>query len=423
MTETPHQEHPAPDAGPTAAGVNTENLRDYKQLRRSVTDRKVAGVAGGLGKHLNIDPTLIRVAFVVLAFFGGAGVLLYVIAWLLVPEEGQSGSAAVRTSDSTRNTVLIVGAAVAALIVIAHSWGGFGFPWPLAILGLIAIVVLLNRDRHMNEHGSTPPPPPDHTDPTADPTTGPAENAPSGVSTMTAPVGASGAGGTATYPAGDEPPAPPWMPPTQQAYQPPQPRPDRGPRLFGLTLALVAVALGSIGLYDVAGGHVTAGVYPAVALAVVGAMLVLGAWVGRAGGLILLGILSVVALAATSVANPRWTDTRTVAYHPASTTSVHDHYFLSAGKQTLDLRNVRNVQALDNRTITVRGRVGEIVVDLPPGVSAAVTADVRVGDVTMAGSDVGGPQVHVTRQIGPVTNPEVNLDLGLFVGHIQVRQS
>ena len=430
MTETPHQEHPAPDAGPTAAGVNTENLRDYKRLRRSLTDRKVAGVAGGLGRHLNVDPTLIRVAFVVLALFGGAGVVLYVLAWLIVPEEGQSSSALVRTSDSTRNTVLIVGAAIAAAIVVAHSWGGFGFgfPWPLAILGLIAVVLLLNRDRRLNQDGSTPPPPP--------PDAGAPGRAAQGVSTMTAPVtgaatgtatgtasGTAGGPGTATYPSSEEPPAPPWMPPTQPAYQPPQPRPDRGPKLFGPTLALVAVALGSLGLYDVAGGHVVAAAYPAVALAVVGAMLVLGAFVGRAGGLILLGIVSAVTLAATSVVNPRWTDAHPAAYHPAGVAAVRDHYFLAAGKQSLDLSGVRNPQALDNRTITMRGRVGEIDVLLPPGVSADLTADVRVGDVTVGNSDLGGPSMHVTRQIGPPTNPELHLDLGLFAGHIQVRQS
>src|SRR6266542_5969129 len=58
-------------------------------LRRRTTDRVLGGVAGGLGDYLNIDPLLIRIAFVGLMIFGGAGLVLYVAAWLLIPTEGQ----------------------------------------------------------------------------------------------------------------------------------------------------------------------------------------------------------------------------------------------------------------------------------------------------------------------------------------------
>src|SRR5678815_3879161 len=87
---------------PETPGVDRPNLRNYEQLRRSVTDRKVAGVAGGLGRHLNIDPTILRVLFVVLVFFGGAGLLLYGALWLLVPEDGQA-EGKIAMSPNTRN--------------------------------------------------------------------------------------------------------------------------------------------------------------------------------------------------------------------------------------------------------------------------------------------------------------------------------
>src|SRR6187455_32157 len=90
MTETPGTtQSPLPPPGPPY-GVDREHLRSYELLRRSTTDRKIAGVAGGLGRHLNIDPTVIRVLLVVLCFFGGAGFLIYGMAWLLVPEDGRS---------------------------------------------------------------------------------------------------------------------------------------------------------------------------------------------------------------------------------------------------------------------------------------------------------------------------------------------
>jgi phage shock protein C len=54
-------------------------------LRRSSSDRVIAGVAGGLAEYLGVDPVLLRIAFVVLALTG-SGVLLYVIAWIAIPE-------------------------------------------------------------------------------------------------------------------------------------------------------------------------------------------------------------------------------------------------------------------------------------------------------------------------------------------------
>ena len=58
-----------------------------RKLYRSRKSRKVAGVCGGLGEYLNTDPTVIRVLFIVLAVLGGAGGLIYLAMWLIVPEE------------------------------------------------------------------------------------------------------------------------------------------------------------------------------------------------------------------------------------------------------------------------------------------------------------------------------------------------
>lgn len=60
----------------------------YKQLTRSTSDRMIAGVCGGLGKFANIDPTVIRLAAVLLLFVTGPGmVVAYLIMGLLIPEE------------------------------------------------------------------------------------------------------------------------------------------------------------------------------------------------------------------------------------------------------------------------------------------------------------------------------------------------
>lgn len=57
------------------------------QLYRSKTDRKIAGVCGGLAEYFNIDPLLVRIAFFVFALCATAGLWVYLLLWLLVPEK------------------------------------------------------------------------------------------------------------------------------------------------------------------------------------------------------------------------------------------------------------------------------------------------------------------------------------------------
>jgi phage shock protein PspC (stress-responsive transcriptional regulator) len=412
--------------------VNTDHLRDYRALRRSVTDRKIAGVAGGLGRHLGIDPTILRVAFVVLVFFGGAGLVLYGAGWLLVPEEG-SDDAVIDTSPSTRNGLLIVAGVLAALLLLGDTWNGFWFPWPLAVIALVVFAIWKNKDRSMH----TP-------SPTAAAAGAPAGSS-AGIPTEPAPGSAAGPqaaqqeaqyadpyAGTYAAPgteSGQTPP--PWAPPPAAGYGPPAPPPrpmrrDRGPLLFVPTLALVALGLGVLGLLDVAGVSVISAAYPALALAIVGAMLVLGAWVGRAGGLILLGVVSAIALAITSVAaGPVFDEGTRLDVAPTTAAGVRDAYSVPAGSVRVDLSQVTDPEALDGRSIDITANAGELRVIVPDDVTVHVDADVQVGgEADVAGRYEAGPDVHVNRTIdaGP-SAPEIDLDLSLLVGSIEVRQS
>ena len=58
-----------------------------KRLQRSRTEKMMAGVCGGLGEYFDVDPTIIRLLWVVVTFMGGAGVLAYLILWVVVPLE------------------------------------------------------------------------------------------------------------------------------------------------------------------------------------------------------------------------------------------------------------------------------------------------------------------------------------------------
>ncbi len=64
-----------------------ENNNNYRRLTRSTTDRRIAGVCGGIAKYLNIDPTVVRILFLIAIFFGSLGFWAYLIVWIAAPED------------------------------------------------------------------------------------------------------------------------------------------------------------------------------------------------------------------------------------------------------------------------------------------------------------------------------------------------
>lgn len=394
MTETPDQDRVTPEPDPNS--LKTENLRNYTQLRRSTYDRKIAGVAGGLGRHLNIDPVIVRVLLVVLVFFGGAGIILYAAAWLLVPEDNGK-PAAVQTSDSTRNTLLIIAAVVAGLSIVGDSWGGFGFPWPLFIIALVVFAVMMSRDNSASPDAPAAP--------------------------YAAPQpGASYAGeDQPLHHTGQQPGWQPVAPTPPPPYLPPR---KQGPVLFGYTLALIAIGLGTLGLYDaLATDQVADAAYPALALGITGAMLVVGAFVGRPGGLILVGTIAAVALAATAIVSPRFEGDRSIHAKPTSLAEVQDRYEVPAGTIELDLTQLTEPSGLDGREIHLEATAGEIIVILPEGIQADVDAAIDFGGQIDVGSRTEDGFGRDVRQLIGDGETEVDLHIDLKFGHIEVRQA
>ena len=64
-------------------------MNNYKRLTRSTTDRRIAGVCGGVAKYLNIDPTVVRILFLIALIFGTFGVWAYLIIWIAAPEDNR----------------------------------------------------------------------------------------------------------------------------------------------------------------------------------------------------------------------------------------------------------------------------------------------------------------------------------------------
>jgi phage shock protein PspC (stress-responsive transcriptional regulator) len=88
--QPPPQTKPEPEARP-------------QPLCRPIQDRMLAGVAVGIARYAGVDVTIVRIVFAVLAIVGGAGVPLYLAAWLLIPEEGSEQSIATGFIQSLQN--------------------------------------------------------------------------------------------------------------------------------------------------------------------------------------------------------------------------------------------------------------------------------------------------------------------------------
>ena len=104
---------------------------ETKKLYRSNTNRVFAGVCGGIGEYFNIDPIIVRIIWVVVTFLGGAGVLAYVIAWIIIPEQGEVYDG--RKAKGCLYAVLIV-MAVLVLLSLVGSILGFIISAPFNLI-------------------------------------------------------------------------------------------------------------------------------------------------------------------------------------------------------------------------------------------------------------------------------------------------
>jgi phage shock protein PspC (stress-responsive transcriptional regulator) len=393
MTSLPPDSPVTPPAG--GPRVTRDDVRNLDRLRRtSGPDKYIAGVAGGVARHLDIDPAIVRVLFVVLTFFGGTGLLLYGALWLLLP--GEDGDQAIINLDSRSLMFALMAVLVfAAVLLVGDSWGGFGFPWPLTIAGLVVAVILLSRDRR-----NRPVPPPVAYGPYTPytPAVPGAEPSAESAAQVAAPPTAEG-DVTTEYPAYPAypgysgysgysgPPSGPWQPSPTPA-RPVNPR-KRGPILFWMTLALAALGGGILGLLDTSGFDVPGSAYPALLLAIVGLMLVVGAFFGRAGGLIFVGLMLAAATAIATVGE-RY-DTDVLRETPASAALVQDSYDFGAGELVIDLTQVRDPENLDGRDILVTGDFGRIEVLVPDDVDVDAQGTIDgPGDVSLFGNHRDG---------------------------------
>jgi phage shock protein PspC (stress-responsive transcriptional regulator) len=372
--------------------------RRPERLTRSTSDKVVAGVAGGLGNYFGIDPVVFRIAFVVLALAGGSGVLLYLLAWLVVPDD--RGHAALSRFGHERNQKLLAavlaGGGLLILLDQLTSRGDGDIPVGLVLVGIGALVLWSRRDHDGggDDHRPGPPPP-----------VAPRPQVEPGEPVEPVEPTASFAATTET--------AVPLAPPAARVKTP-KPRSV----LVPVTLSLLAILAGGLGL---AGVSAATGV--ALALLVTGVALMVGAWRGRAKWLIPLGLVLAVALAAASVIDvPVRGGSGDVTFRPLTVSDVHTPYRLAAGNLVVDLSALH----LDGATLTVVASVaaGHLDVIVPAGAAVQVDAHAGAGDLDLLGRHWDG--LDVGRQVSEPGAP----DAGLLVlrprvgaGGVEVRRA
>lgn len=398
----------AETAGQTQAGATAG-----RRIHRRTADRVIGGVAGGVADYLDIDPLLLRVGFAGLMIFGGAGLVLYVIAWLLIPAQGRDDSMVQQwfARLSLRYPTVASAALVLLAVVIIGGWlAGDGFGWlvsgaiePIrfrdtALIALLVIVVGVVVLRWREGPGRS----------VTSMVASPASAAPAiGPGVVTEPSAAP----TPRIPdATDVPPA--------GSLRPPRSRSPLG--WYVLAAALVAVGLLAI-VANATGLDVAPGQYFGAALTVLGVGLVVGAWWGRARLLILLGVFMLPIAATAALLNvPLDGGFADQAFQPKSVGEVRTDYRLTGGEIRLDLTGLP--AGAEPIRVQASVGVGLLIVIVPDDARLTLDARVSGGRLSLFGNrQIGtGLADRIERSTGLGPEIVLNLDAGLGEVIVQV---
>lgn len=378
MTETLQDPLPPPPPTPPPTA---------RRLVRHPDDKTIGGVCAAFGRYTDTDPVLWRVLFAALVLFGGAGLVLYALAWLLIPRADQPQSFVERHLRNADQSVSVAGVILlflVALVLFAAIDDGSG----VVVLAVVAaLAYLVARERRGGEPGTEPGEP------------------------AWQPIGAPSSYG---------------VPPVTQPFAPPVAADPRAPKsrsiLGPVTLSAAALMAGVLLLLRELGATAVTGPRVlAATILVVGLGLLVGTWYGRARWLLAVGLLLALLLVPVTAFQDAdfagGAGERTWVPTASNGTTV---YKLGAGEATLDLRQLEpgSVEA-------IRAEVGfgSLVVLVPEDLRVRVVTEVGLGEVLQvaeARTERFGDDREVF-ELGPSTGPQLELDLQVGLGEIEVR--
>lgn len=382
-------------------------------LRRSESNRVAAGVAGGLGEYFGVDPVLFRVLFAVTAFFGGVGILVYIVAWAAIPDRTAQHAPIDRLLGSGRQSNIPVW--ILTIVAVAVAWGllfSWWAPWkflpwmfvPLLLAALVLAVALSRR-------------------PPESPTDAAFGQAAAGLGQSAASFGQ-----TAETTQPTQPLQPPQSADQTQPAGPPawllaaRERRRRSAPVRLATLLAITVGLGIAGVIDGMTGIALPVYFWIVEVGLLGGLIV-GAilrrpfWLGTL--LLIPGAIGLFVFAGSRASLHDGSGDN--VYTPQTAAQLRSDYHHAFGRTTLDLTTLHTPDAA--HTVHVRLAAGQVRLLVPPSLPVNVHADIHLGDVRIDGrDDSSGMGLH-TDPITTTSAQALNIDVQISAGELRIERS
>jgi phage shock protein PspC (stress-responsive transcriptional regulator) len=326
----------------------------------------IAGVSAGIARHLNIDPTLVRLAFIVMAVAGGFGFAAYLAAFLLIPEEGSDEPPFRRFGSHRAATIagvtLLVVAALSTIDLFDGHGVAHGVIWACVLAGAGGFLLLRAQ------------------------------------------------GDTAPVTADD--------PTLATAQVPARRRRTRSTQIVAGVLLLVAAAVAAAAA---AGADIGWQEGAAIALMAAGGVLVAGAFLGASPWLALPPLLlaaAVASLVAAGAALDGPIGERD--FTPVQAQELPEEYQVAIGELRVDLRSLALAEGTTHLRVEVG--IGEAHVIVPRGVGLHVTGHAGAGDVRLPGGESNGTDVDREETIVAPGRPVLDLEVRAGLGDVRVEQ-
>ena len=381
-----------------------------RELVRPVEGRVIAGVAQGFANRFDIPAWLIRVGFVLFTFAGGIGVVAYAACWFLIRSEDEADTPAERVFSGASSTQSWIGIGLVLLAVLLlldnFTFLSGGVVWAVGLLVVGVLLYtgdlpgLITRERNKKEDTEVPP------------TEAPPQDTKSELVDADTPAG--------TPPPAAPPPTPAPPPPTM----PPAAREPKETSILGrLTIGAMLLGVGILALLDAIPDFP---IYPeprhymALAVTILGVGLLVGTIWGRARWLIIVAVVLVPTLFFSPVFEFEWTsETFDQRIEVTTFEELEDGFDIDIGNLVIDLRELP--WSGEEVELFARVDAGNLEVIVPDDVGITGTASVDIGRVAAPGresSGIGNPNLTFDFS-GPDGN--VDLDLHVDVGNIDVR--
>jgi phage shock protein PspC (stress-responsive transcriptional regulator) len=453
-------QHSAPSAGPYTGARAPGQGTDFFTWIRSHgiyrgRDRWIGGVSSGIAYRMGIDPLIVRGIFIVLTIFAGIGVLLYGVAWALLPEP--DGRIHVQEAGAGRWSSGMTGSLIVSILGLTGLGGGFWgwndrgfgpFLWTLFWLGAVILVIyyLVQRNRATNGAPMNSVPPAGTTggsaagfphtpyasaySPADTATTSSRPYSPTSPSVPATPTGGGIFGGS---PYGDSPYGgapygggqPPQGPPREPRDRPMGP----GTPAVAITAGAALLVGGGLKALDVGNvidlGDSANAVVWASAAAVLGLGILLSGMRGRTAGI--LSFFAVVALVTGGIYNVVGNGDRVrfqeVDWTPASIEQATEGLDITAGRGTVDLTELQLDPPLGSEVVVpLNVTASNVTVIIPDNVPVDIRADMTLGNLNEGGSQRGGTTTRESSYNTDEPGSHLVIDIDGTVSNITIEE-